>query len=97
VWFNFGGEDIGAELRQIKEMMMAVNDDLAQVKTLLGEAGTEISAKLDELASQVGDAADPALVAEIKARAQGLADIVPNVPAEEPPAETPPTDEPTPA
>lgn len=85
MWFSFGSEDIGEELREIKELIMAVNDDLTQVKTLLDEAATEIVAKIDELTAQAGDAVDPALVADLKARAQGLADIVPNAPAEPPP------------
>ena len=64
---------------------MATNDELKGIRDSLQEASTEIPAKLDELLAQVGDAADPALVAEIRSLAGGLAGIVPNAPAEETP------------
>ena len=80
---------------------MANNQELQDVRALLQEASTEIPAKLDELLAQVGDAADPALVAEIKGLAGNLAGIVPNVPVDETldpePVEDAPVDEaPTP-
>ncbi len=76
---------------------MATNDELAAINDKLTEAATEIPAKLDELLAQVGDVADPALVAEIKAKAQALADIVPNPepPVEPSDPETPPVTPPT--
>lgn len=66
------------------EADMATNDELSAINDALTEAATEIPAKLDELLAQVGDAADPALVAEIKAKAQALADLVPNEVVEPP-------------
>lgn len=84
---------------------MSTNDELKDVDAKLTEAATEIPAKIDELIAQAGDAVDPALVADLKAKASALADIVPNAesapepeaPAEEAPAEEAPVDEaPTP-
>lgn len=73
---------------------MSTNEELASVRALLVEASTEIPAKIDLLLAQVGDQADPALVADIKSLATGLANIVPN-PEPEAPAEpeTPVSDE----
>jgi len=96
MWFGAGFVDIGAELRAMHHVLrridrttrqsleedMATNDELATIKAQLTEASTEIPAKLDELLAQVGDQADPALVAEIKTLSAGLADIVPNVPVD---------------
>lgn len=100
MWVSFGHEDIGAELRAIhdqldtiQENQVATNDELQGINAKLTEAGTEIPALLEQLVSQVGDQADPALVAEIKAKATALADIVPNAePVPEPAPE--PADQP---
>lgn len=99
-WFSFGSEDIGAEVRAVKTLLtelkgavVSANEELATIKSSLTEATTEIVAKIDELLGQVGDTADPALVAEVKLLAQGLADIVPN-PEPEPEPETPVDGEP---
>lgn len=75
---------------------MTQNDELTAIKELLVEASTEVPAKIDELlaAVEAGQPVDPALVAEIKALSQGLADIVPNAPVEPDPNPVP---EPEPA
>lgn len=64
-------------IHEIKDTTMSTNQELDDVRALLVEASQEIPAKLDTLLAQVGDAADPALVAEIKDLATGLANIVP--------------------
>jgi hypothetical protein len=87
VFLSFGKIDIAAELREIKEWMMATNDDLTDIRNNLAEASTELTTKIDELTAQLGDQADPALVADIKARAAALADIVPDSEPDAPPAD----------
>lgn len=87
--------------RRLKELLMSTNDELAGIQADLTEALTEIPAligtlndKIDQLLDQAGDTVDAALVASIKADAQTLADIVPNVPA--PPVDETPVPEPEP-
>ena len=99
MWFSFGSEDIGQELREIKllirrntEADMATNDELQAIGAKLDEAAAELSglpAQIEELLAQVGDQADPALVASLRSKAEALASIVPN-------PEPEPTPEPTP-
>lgn len=66
---------------------MTINEEIAEVRNLLVEASEEITgkvdelnAKIDELAAQVAasEPVDPALLAEVKALAVSLADVVPN-------------------
>lgn len=72
---------------------MTTNDELATIKSNLTEATTELDAKIAELTAAVeaGETVDPQLLADVRSLSQGLADIVPDAPAE-PPAETPPAD-----
>lgn len=79
---------------------MGINEDLAGIRGDLNEATGEIVAKIDELAAQAGDKADPALVEEVKSLAQNLAGIVPDAtpaPPEPEPAEPEPAEPETPA
>ena len=72
-------------LREIKENQMAVRDDIAAVATQLAKAHDEIVAKIEEGTVTAED------IAPLKAAAQALDDIVPDVPVEgEPPAPTSP-------
>ncbi len=80
---------------------MTVNQELQEIGAKLDEAATELSglpAQIDELIAQVGETADPELVASIKSKADLLANIVPNAPIQtptEPTPDEPVTDEPT--
>lgn len=66
---------------------MTMQDELGVVKEKLTEASTEIVAKLDDLAANLrAGTVDPNTMAQVRALAEGLADIVPN-PEPEPPAE----------
>lgn len=70
-----------------EERDMATNDELVEIGQKLDEASAELGglpAQILELLAQVGDQADPDLVASIKAKAQALADIVPNAPVDPP-------------
>lgn len=79
---------------KLKESIMSLADDLAGVKDQLTKASTEITGKIADLEDALANAGEPsaevtAAVADLKAVAQGLDDIVPDVPAEpvEPPVE----------
>lgn len=73
---------------KLKGIFVAINDDLAEIKGNLVEAKDEIVAKIAELEAQlVAAGADPALIAEVKTLAEGLADIVPDAPVEGNPVE----------
>lgn len=77
-------DTIITQLSKQETMLMGLQEDFAGLRANLTEATTEITAKLDELVAQVeAGKVDPALVDEVKALSQGLADIVPDV---EPPA-----------
>lgn len=66
------------------EADMATNDELKALNDTLTEAATEIPALINQLIEAAGDQADPELIATARAKAQALADIVPNP---EPPVE----------
>ena len=75
---------------------MSANTVLVAIRDSLSEASTELTTKLGDLAAQLEEfGADPALLAEVTALATSLADIVPNVVAEDPAVELPPVEEPT--
>lgn len=73
---------------------MALQDDLTGVRDDLREATDELVAKLADLEEQVRNGTvDPATVTELQNLASGLANVVPDAPAE-PPVEEPPVQEP---
>lgn len=61
---------------KVDSYMSSISQDLQTIQTTLEEAGREINEKLDSL--DVVSDADKATVADLKAKAQSLADIVPN-------------------
>lgn len=69
--------------------MSAVDDILAGVTDQLGKAKGEIVAKIDELQAQVAAGQPPSqdTLDALKAAAQALDDIVPDVPSEDAPEE----------
>ena len=79
--------DLQRQLTKLEELLMTttadLSADLATIKTNLTEAVAEIVAKVADLEAQLANAgqlpADTAqTVADIKALAQNLADVVPN-------------------
>jgi chromosome segregation ATPase len=108
-WFSFGRRcdleselhAIHNELRLIRRNSVATNEELQEIAAKLDEATAELSglpAEIAALVAQVesGQTVDPELLASVKAKAQTLADIVPNKPEPEPepePAEPEPTPE----
>lgn len=64
----------------VERKIMGINDSLASIKASLDEAVTEIVTKISDLQAQVeaSEPVDPALLAEVAAVAQGLADLVSN-------------------
>lgn len=73
--------------------MSAAQDVVDQVTEQLTKAKGEVLAKIAELEDAVAAGQTPDFTA-LKAAAQGLDDVVPDAPAEEPPAEEPPVEEP---
>ena len=65
---------------KIEGNLVGINEDLAGINASLAEASTEIVARIAKLQLQVaaGEAADPALLAEIREAASALANIVPD-------------------
>lgn len=66
-------------IQELKELLMSVREDLAAIGAQLAKAHDEIVAKIEE------GTVTPEDLAPLKAAAQALDDIVPDVPAEEPP------------
>lgn len=62
----------------IERKLMGINESLASIKASLDEAASEIVTKIADLQAQVeaSEPVDPALLAEVAAVAQGLADLV---------------------
>lgn len=80
-----GMSDLLAGQREMKELLMAVREDIAAVAEQLAKAHDEIVAKIEEGTVTAED------IAPLKAAAQALDDIVPDVPNPgEPPAPTSP-------
>lgn len=72
---------------KLEEVMGALEDTLTAVSTQLGKAKDEIVALITDLEGQIAaNAVDPATVDALKAAAQSLDDVVPDVPPVEPPA-----------
>lgn len=74
--------------------MSELSDALVAVVAQLGKARGEIVGKIEDLtaaleAAQVEDPDVTQAVSDLKAAAQGLDDLVPDAPVEEPPVETP--------
>lgn len=66
---------------------MATNEELTEIGAKLDEAQAELQdlpAQIEALIAAAGDQADPALVASLRAKAERLANIVPNAPVETP-------------
>lgn len=72
-------------VKRLETKMGAVANALAGVKDQLAKAQAEILAKIADLEAQLADAgkldaADEAALADLKAAAQGLDDVVPDAP-----------------
>lgn len=65
---------------RIERKLVGINEELAAINASLAEASDEIVAKIAQLeaVAAAGEVADPALLAEVRARAEGLANVVPN-------------------
>lgn len=62
----------------MERKLMSVNEVLAQIKDNLSEASAELIGKIDELQAQLAasETVDPVLLDEVKALAEGLANVV---------------------
>lgn len=83
------------QIERLENAMGAVADALAGVNDKLAKAKTEIVGKIAALEAQLADAGkldadDQAAIDAVKAAAQGLDDVVPDAPVDEPPVEPTP-------
>ena len=74
------GAVVAAFLYRIERTLMGINEELSAINASLAEAADEIVGKIAQLeaVAAAGEVADPALLAEVRARASALADVVPN-------------------
>lgn len=103
MWINFGGEDIGAELRKLNRNMELLMAAVQVDQTVLDAIGTELSAVADAVQAIVDNPDVPLGAADLAPITAPLARIQdaltePETPVEPaPPAEEAPVDEaPTP-
>lgn len=86
VWAAIELHKTNEHLKGIREVMANINETLAGINARLTEASTEILALIEELRNEQLTPAGREALAQIEAKANALADIVPN-PTPVPPPE----------